>query len=187
MTMRSETSGKPRLAVLVSPVKYDRYGESTGWDLEIVKIDPSDQKPRNCSRDSVVDRDGTEMFEDFKLRTHISWYGGKWNEPTWGEFEYRNVYSLDMRSIDVLSAGLKKCAKVEKTFPIRPVTFAQYVILMAKGLGVTHCVKRQDCTRDTGCYTDSGWSVRTIDSVTSMIEYELDKFRATVCPKEVAA
>ena len=181
-----KTEVKPRLAVMIEPCKVDQsYGSTSGsWNLSIVKIDPKDEKPRNCSRDDY-DSDATHMFDDLAIRGHFSWYDGKF---TIGGFyvEYLNVYSIDLRVLETLARGLKRCEKIRAGFPITPETFGQFVCLLAAGLGVKECVRKWGevgaRNRDSWSYLAHQWQILPLSSAQRIIDDEMDRVRDIVIP-----
>lgn len=184
--MAQKTEVKPRLAILIEPCKVDQsYGSTSGsWNLSVVRIDPKDEKPRNCSRDDY-DTDATHMFDDLAIRGHFSWYDGKF---TLGGFyvEYLNVYSIDLRTLETLSKGLKRCEKIRASFPIQPETFGQFVCLLAAGLGIKECVRKYgqlgSHVRESSSYLDYVWQILPLSSAQHMIDTEMDRVRDTVIP-----
>ena len=178
------TKEKARLAVLIEPIKLDRtYGaESQGWELSIVAIDPKDEKPRNISRDSYENHE-TDIFDDLGIRCHFSWFDGRFVATSFYT-EYRQVYSIDLRVLETLTKGLKKVAKIVASFPIQPESFGQYVCLLAAGFGVKECVRKYGGlgNRCSSYYLDHTWQVLPISSAQRIIDEELDRVKAIVCP-----
>ncbi len=69
----SEKTSKTRFAVLIDAPKLDTSYNSMGsiWELEIVRIDPGKEEPRNCARRS----EGRLSEEEARLMTHVSRWG----------------------------------------------------------------------------------------------------------------
>jgi len=86
---------------------------------------------------------------------HFSCY---WNDrdndhqPYGWTMDYRNLYSVGKARAEEMVQTFRKAAKA-KVFPVRPQTFGQYCVLMARAIGVT---KFAQCYEDspTGSYSD---------------------------------
>ncbi len=185
----SEKTSKPRFAVLIDAPKLDTSYNSMGsiWELEIVRIDPGKEEPRNCARDNW-DRPEERIFDDMKIRCYVSWYDGKFTAQPSG-VEYRNVYSVDMNCVKILSDGLKRVGKIVESFPCQPETFGQYVCLVASGLGVKEMIRKSPHeSRQCGSmYSDYQWQTLPLTSAQRVIDDLLDKEKERMFPNPVEA
>ncbi len=115
---------KEKLAVHVGHVKADYNYGSQVFEYGIVTID-AQSRVRNCS-DLYPE---TADFYDLRFR------------PFAYSCEYRGVYSVGLREAERMIRVLRKIAKAEDKFLVRPTTFGQYVSMLARSLGITEVVQ----------------------------------------------
>ena len=75
------------------------------------------------------------------LQLHTQWNtdaGAQYKaDCTYGESAYyKSPYCVGLHEAERMAKMLKRIAKVEEKFPVRPATFGQWVVLLCAGLGV---------------------------------------------------
>ncbi len=126
---------KEKLAVHVGHVKADYNYGSQVFEYGIVTID-AQSRVRNCS-DLYPE---TADFYDLRFRCQVS-KGIDELKPFAYSCEYRGVYSVGLREAERMIRVLRKIAKAEDKFLVRPTTFGQYVSMLARALGITEVVQ----------------------------------------------
>jgi len=66
---------------------------------------------------------------------------------------YRAPFTVELVDAERMAKALRRIAKIQEKFPIRPTTFGQWVALTAQGLGIETAAKY--LTHKGGFYTDN--------------------------------
>lgn len=122
----------------------DTYsGERSGsLHVRIVTIQPSGK---------IINMDSDDPFSD--LAFYCQWCESlSAGEPFAWTVRYRDVYTVELRTAERMLKVLKRAERILSGFPVRPVTFGQWLALMAAGFGITTLV--EPTTRRGSCYAD---------------------------------
>lgn len=162
-------------------VKRDDDGAAASMEIRIVAISGEHS-------DVIKNPDGGSEFDDFAFsaRIHPSYgisFGGSW------ETGYLNVYSVDANRAKAMVQTFKKLYRIKEKLLVNPVTFGQYVTMIARGFGI----KRVAQCREAGTalfYNDAQHSFLDLKHAATVIDsiaqQELDELKAAN-PEKVSA
>lgn len=138
---------KLELAVLVDKcdLKTDHYSDtSTFYKLHFVTINEKGEV-RNPSATF-----GSERYAGFAnliFRCYISWHDGQAFRADAWEILYDSMYSTGLREAELMVKTLKRIGRISDKLVVRPLTFGQYVAMIAAGLGIKRFVRMRGASR----------------------------------------
>lgn len=166
----------PRLALYFQPWKPQQYDTcSSTYNLTILRIDPKDEKPRNCSRTCAWDAPETEMFDDLTISCLLQWNKGEFSADCFS-VDYRGYMILNLVDLEIMRKGLKRVHKICSNFPCYPQTFGQFVQMLCLGLGVKE-VCQEIRTSNTGLYVDNEYRYLPISYAQELVDAEIERIR----------
>lgn len=176
MNMNMKQPKAPRLVLYFQPWKPQQYDtHDSTYSLSILRVDPRDDKPRNCSRTGAWDAPGTEMFDDLAISCLLQWSNGKFSADCF-DVTYRGYMVLSLMDLEVMRKGLKRIEKIRAAFPCRPQTFGQFAQMLCMGLGVKE-ICRETRANHTGFYTDNEYQYLPISYAQGFIDEEIERVR----------
>lgn len=178
--MKTHKTKPARLVLWVQPHEWkDRYDESAIFKLCILRVDPKDDKPRNCSRDSTWNQEpNLEMFDDLKLTCYMSWRDGKF-ETSFYQWQWSGYMIIDSESeIKAFTSGWKRLTKARESFPFDAQTFGQWCAMMCAGLGVREYAIATRDGHDNYCHGE--WEYGPISKAAALVDAELEVVRKKV-------
>jgi len=164
------TTAQSRLCLYMAPWRADQYDtDSTTLQLDILRVSPHDEKPRNCSRNG--DAGDQRIFADLKLACYCTWGYDKFTADSW-DTRYSGYMIPDVADLRTMLEG--------------PKTFGQYAVLMAHALGVKECCRPREGASGA-FYTDSLWQYLPISYAQDWIDEEIQRIVRTRCPQYAPA
>jgi len=129
------------ILVFVAPERITADRASCDLELSFVKVSP---------RLKVSPPDVASPFSGLRLRCQWN-AGGDWadDEVTYGwSTDYRDVGTVDLKRAECMIQMLRKIREIEATFPFKPKSFGEYVVVMAQRIGLNPdsigCIENQN-------------------------------------------
>lgn len=132
-------------------------------------------------------RSDSDPFADLTFSCIVSWGKGELEAFGW-DFEYRNVYSVDMQRAERMLAMLRKIRNAKLAFPVKPSGFAQFVTLLALKVGIKYMVTAEDEATEQSQHYPTGWyRIRPIRDAENYISHLVEGVREKYLPQTEAA
>lgn len=133
-------------------------------ELSIVEVSPTD-KIQNPSHD--------HEFENLRFRAQwdTNREDERERERTYGwEISYRDVYSVDLDDVNRFAKVLRRARKALETSTVKPVTFGQYVTIVADALGISTVVVESIHSEDSIQYRDRTFNFWSMQDAAMLID-----------------
>lgn len=145
-----------------------RHGEGYGV-MEISVVDISTGKVRNP--------DWEHAFNNLHFKAQ--WDTKEPMNNTYGwEVAYRDVFAVRLDDARRILSTLQKAESVIKKSTLKPVTFGQYVTIVAQGLGIYGVMKESAHSPDVLTYADRDFHYWSIEDVAHLIDGQIQIDRA---------
>jgi hypothetical protein len=116
--------------------------------------------------------------DEFFVTAFLSWSGERFDSWDY-HCEYRNLYGgYGLGRLERMQKVMKKIAKIEAGFAVKPQTFGQYVQMIAKGLKMKHYLQRSNKRQLDN--TGYAFQYRPIDSLGEHVDLMIDRLRREI-------